>query len=489
MEVSLSWANPRQLTRRLGGWLDHLVAKSLLGLAFGVVGCATAILVSEAAGGTAGRPLLPAGLLLASWFGGVIGGGVATVLLLATLVVFFYHDSASTSTEDVANFLAFAFLALLINGFNFWRRQVEQYLVRAQLDLENRAQAEQELRARSEESEAYFRSVFEEASDAILIADGSARFLDANPAAETLLGRRKDELKGLTVEDILTASPDWTESEYRSFLEERTWRGDVEINRPDGTIVPAEAHAVIVSGPSGRVGVSVLRDISQRREMEKLRQTFLASVSHDLRNPLTSILGYAVLMQRSQTFDAEGMAEIVSQSRRLERLIGDLLDVSSMQSAAFTISPAEVDIGEIAEKVVQNLQATGPKILVDLPDEPLLGFWDGQRLEQVIENLVSNAIKYSPDGGDIRLSVSQAGDEVELSVSDQGIGIEPEDLAALFDPFHRVKNSRSSPGLGLGLYIVRMISEAHGGQVWAESAGRGKGATFFVRLPRTPAQL
>jgi PAS domain S-box-containing protein len=279
------------LTRRLGGWFDHFVAKSLLGLAFGVAGCALAVVVSEAAGRTAGRPLLLAGLLLASWFGGVIGGVVATALLMATLAVFYNQDSTGDSAEDIANFLAFIFLALLINGFNFWRRQVEQYLMRAQLELEDRAQAEQALRARSEENEAFFRSVFEAASDAILIADGSAKLLDANPAAERLLGRRKEELKGLTVSDILPASPDWTESEYRSFLKAGTWRGEVEVRRPDGTVVPAEAHAVTVPGPFGQVGVSVLRDISQRKEIEQLRQTFLASVGHDLRNPLTAILG------------------------------------------------------------------------------------------------------------------------------------------------------------------------------------------------------
>src|SRR4029077_16544530 len=131
-----------------------------------------------------GRPLGLAGLLLGSWFGGVIGGFVATVIMVATLVRFFYQDANSTTSENLANLIAFVFLALLINGFNYWRRQVEQDLMVAHRELHSRVQLEQDLRARAEESEAYFRSVFSSANDAILIADSESVFIDANPAAE-----------------------------------------------------------------------------------------------------------------------------------------------------------------------------------------------------------------------------------------------------------------------------------------------------------------
>lgn len=481
----MKWLDPSKLANQLGSWSDHISIKALIGLGFGAISSAIAVGLSEHAGSTAGRPLLLSGLLLASWFGGFVGGLVATVLMVATLVAFFYGGDTG-KTENIINLVSFGALALLINTFNFWRRRVEQDLLNSKQELQTRIESERLLRELAERDEAYFSSIFNAVSEAILIADDKSFLLDANPAAEELLGRTRAELIGLKVADVVEASAGWAEKEYESFIASNFWRGQVEIRRPDGSMIPAEASAVTVKSPTGTVGISVLRDVSQRREMERLRETFLASVSHDLRSPLTAILGYALLMERSQKFDPEGIEEIIGQSRRLQRLISDLLDASAMQRGFFSLTLASCDLRQVIQNVVKRYESSATRVNVSLPEGAVDGLWDSQRLEQVLDNLVSNAIKYSPGSESISVDLIPHEFEAELSVIDSGVGLSSSDLEAIFGDFYRAGVTTASPGLGLGLYIARAIVEAHGGQVWAESGGPGLGSTFKMRIPYNP---
>ena len=189
-------------------------------------------------------------------------------------------------------------------------------------------------------------------------------------------------------------------------------------------------------------------------------------------------------MQRREKYDADGVNTILEQVRRIERLVADLQELVKLESGGFELQRSRTDLDEVVQQAVKRAPAKAGRhtIRVAPPDEPVTGNWDQDRLGQVLDNLLSNAIKYSPEGGEIVISAETADKDARLCVTDRGQGISAETLPHLFERFYRADNAGSTPGLGLGLYITRMLVEAHGGRIWAESTV-GEGSTFIVTLP------
>lgn len=235
--------------------------------------------------------------------------------------------------------------------------------------------------------------------------------------------------------------------------------------------------------------ISELRERTEELEREReQRERFMAMVVHDLRGPVTALRGYTHFLRRYDQLPPERRAQTVQaiedETRRLERLLADLMDVSLIAAGRFTIARANVDLVQLVKQVVEAQQHTTEKhrLILEAPDR-LEGQWDATRLAQAVTNLVSNAIKYSPEGGEVRVRLRRADGQVELCVSDQGIGLAPEELETIFVPFARAERARRLAGAGLGLYITKGIVEAHGGRIWAESPGPGKGSTFCFAIP------
>ncbi|MGI8689273.1 MAG: ATP-binding protein [Thermomicrobiales bacterium] len=335
-------------------------------------------------------------------------------------------------------------------------------------------------------AEARFRSLFEHVPDTILLADAEGRYRDANPAATLLLGYDRDELLLLSVPDVVAAERGWTEAEYKTFTQTGLWRGELHLRRKDGALVPVEVRATAVDLPTGNVFISVARDISERRAHEQQQQDFLAIVAHDLRTPLTALKGYASLMQRRKAYNERSMAVMVAQAERLDRLVNDVLEVSRLDAHRLELHKSEVELTHMVRQCVDEAEdvAERHRVRVELPDRPIIGWWDSDRICQVIQNLVSNAIKYSPEDDEVVVRVEDCGDQARASVSDRGIGIPAEALPRLFDRFYRAENVQagSIKGLGLGLYIAKSLVEAHGGTMTVEST-LGKGSTFILTLP------
>jgi signal transduction histidine kinase len=170
----------------------------------------------------------------------------------------------------------------------------------------------------------------------------------------------------------------------------------------------------------------------------------------------------------------------------MSRLLDDVVDAGRVGAGHFSVVPAPVDLANAVRDVVALRGAAAPShhIVVELPPAPgaLSGNWDRMRIEQVLANLVSNAVRYAPEETEIRIAARRDGDEVLLSVADQGPGIAEEDARQLFRPFSRLQRDAKVPGMGLGLYLSKAIVEAHGGRLWVESRV-GEGSTFFVALP------
>jgi signal transduction histidine kinase len=223
------------------------------------------------------------------------------------------------------------------------------------------------------------------------------------------------------------------------------------------------------------------------------RDEFIATISHDLKNPLTTIKGQAQILQRraEQLGEAgeglmRGLTTIEHMATRMNRMINDLADIAQVRGGIpLELRRQPTDVVALIRQVASEyaLTARQHRLHLESPFETLVGHWDPGRLERLIANLVSNAIKFSPDGGEILISVSRDGEDAVLAVRDQGLGIPDEDVPHIFDRLHRGSNVRDRiAGTGMGLAGAHHIVERHGGRIEVESR-EGEGATFTVRLP------
>jgi PAS domain S-box-containing protein len=257
----------------------------------------------------------------------------------------------------------------------------------------------------------------------------------------------------------------------------------------------------IIAGLAGQAAIAIdnarLFDAVQKaRETaeiaNRLKDDFLATVSHELRTPLNAVLGWTSLLRSTQMDDArraKALETIDRNARLQQKIVEDLLDVSRIVAGQLRLEKEPMPFRPVVESAVESIRplAAGKSIglTVELGDDPAILIGDHARLQQVIWNLLSNAIKFTPDGGAVRVSLDVIESRVEFVVADTGVGIAPAFLPHVFERFRQEDQrvTRTHGGLGLGLAIVRHLTEMHGGSVAAVSAGEGKGATFIVRLP------
>jgi two-component system sensor histidine kinase VicK len=276
-------------------------------------------------------------------------------------------------------------------------------------------------------------------------------------------------------------------------------------------VTPVRIHFAPCHDGSGQVagGVGIVEDITERKQVEqertrlfheaqeavRVREDFLTIASHELKTPLTPLsLRLANLerrLERGEPVDSSSLRHARQHLLRLTALINDLLDASRVESGGLALHPQPTRLDSLAEHVIrvtEGLHDAEHRILFHAPATPLQVMGDPYRLEQVIANLLENALKYSPDGGTIDVSLEPRGDMALLSVTDPGIGIPADQQQHLFERYFRARNvsPHSYGGLGLGLYICHDIVSRHGGRIWVESQV-GRGSTFYVALPTLPS--
>lgn len=335
---------------------------------------------------------------------------------------------------------------------------------------------------------------------AIFMLDPDGKIATWSEGAERILGYKEDEILGHEFCDIFTPE-DIGRKQPEAELEGARTRGRAEDERwhvrKDGSRFWASGIVTSLWDDKGNLRgfAKILRDITERKKSEeklleqnRRKDEFVAILSHEIRNPLAGIAN-AVEVLRLQPASPEAIDVIARQTTSLRRIVDDLLDITRITVGKIPLKRTRVNVHDLVERstrdALQLVQENEQELKVQLPDEPIILDADPDRLEQTIANLLHNAAKYSPPGSKIELKAERVGNELFLSVRDNGIGISTEMLPRVFEMFIQADRTldRSQGGLGIGLTLAQRIVQMHGGSIEAKSAGIGCGSEFSIRLP------
>ena len=378
------------------------------------------------------------------------------------------------------------------NGFNEEDQSILQILARNAASVISNAQLFIHITSQREQLASTLQSIL----SGVLVVNNGGRVLLMNSAAKRIFSVPGDDGHDSMLNEVVKVDKVLEMVTHTlATNEERT--EEISIFSPTEKVF--QAQTALLKSDDGEVSgvVATFNDITELRNVERMKTEFVSSVSHELRTPLTSIKGFI----RTLLDDADGYYDrgtqmefygiIDTECDRLVRLINDLLNVSRIEAGrALELNLQMVDVANMVNRVAasQRSYTTRHEIKVEAPDD-LKIVADEDKLDQILTNLLSNAIKYSPDGGVITISAQDLQDRVAVAVTDQGIGIPPEHLDKIFARFHRVdtKDTRQAGGTGIGLYLVKHLVEAHGGRITVASEV-GKGSTFTFVMPKHPQE-
>jgi len=340
------------------------------------------------------------------------------------------------------------------------------------------------------------------ATEGIVVLDTRKKYVFANVAAERILGVSRDvilerffeqsEWRLTTVKG--TPLPD-SENPFTQVLAEhkRVYGMKVAIERPDGKGVIISVNASPLFDKAGNLEgmVGVLSDITEEFELQEQNRAFHHTIAHDLRIPLSVVRGYAEMLEAlgiKSGFRGDMalcVKEIVEATEKMERMLGDLVDDARLEGGTVHLTLERIDFERYVWALLERSKSTIDENRVEtrIPQNLPPVSADPDRLERILLNLVSNALKFSPDESKVLIEAKEAADgDVMISVSDQGEGLSDEDSSRIFRRFFQADSTKRPDGIGLGLYISRLLVEAHGGRIWVESIV-GKGSTFRFTLP------
>lgn len=343
----------------------------------------------------------------------------------------------------------------------------------------------------------YLQTILKGMAEGVLVVDENSRIIMINDALQKLFSLSTEIVYKTPLEFIRHVD---LERAIQEAIQEGK-NASFELIHPSSPNRIFEVNVVGISPSSperhkeanGRRGaIAVFHDISRLKELEKVRQDFVANVSHELRTPLTTMKGYAETLLDGAWKEevAFQFVQIINRhTDRLSKIVEDLLTLSKIESKEFQLKIERISILELIDDVFDFVEEFAHKKKINLSKEKIAPSLtldaDRKNLEQVLINLLDNAIKYGREGGEVTVSVIEKPKEIQFSIRDNGIGIPKEELTRIFERFYRVDKGRSQElgGTGLGLSIAKHLITVHGGQIWAESQP-GEGSTFYFTLPK-----
>ena len=340
-------------------------------------------------------------------------------------------------------------------------------------------------------------SVLRHMSDGVIATDRRGRIVIMNTAALDILNLKSEKVIGIPLLEILPLEERVT---FRELLETQQER--LIHLEEDGEDSIIQCEFSVIQRESGFISglVCVLTDVTEQQKIERERRNFVSNVSHELRTPLTSIKSYTEALVDGAWENKEiapGFLNVIeTETDRMMRMITDLLNLSRMDQNRFGLEKEFINMNELVVHIVNRFEMVlqsepyrdkNYRILTDITQRDLWVELDQDKITQVLDNIINNAIKYSPDGGRIIIRLMETHTDIIVSVSDEGLGIARKDIPHLFDRFYRVDKARSRAmgGSGLGLAIAQEVVQLHGGKIWVNSI-ENKGSTFFVSLPYIP---
>jgi PAS domain S-box-containing protein len=347
------------------------------------------------------------------------------------------------------------------------------------------------------EEKEQLQEAFESIHVGVMVFDRTGLTRLMNPAACEILDIPYRDYAGTTVTETVPLG------DIRDFLmqnleqpEERSL--EITLGEEDGRIYQAQTTFMTTEQGDVENVVAIFYDITEIRRVERMKTAFVSTVSHELRTPLTSIKGFisTLLEDHEGMYDDETRGEFLiiidEECDRLTRLISDLLNVSRIESGrGLELQLSDVDLAAAIERSAAAQPDYGARheLVVEVPEQVATIRADADKLAQILDNLVGNAIKYSPHGGKVKVTAHDEGDSVRIDVSDEGLGIPERHRDKIFERFHQVDddvNHKAISGTGIGLYLVQHLVHGHGGSVWLADSEVGRGSTFSVRLPKDP---
>jgi two-component system, OmpR family, phosphate regulon sensor histidine kinase PhoR len=337
---------------------------------------------------------------------------------------------------------------------------------------------------------ARLEAILEHLNDGILIVNPRGTVTLINRSAEELLGVDRERALVRTYTEVVRDHElvGLIRDSHRLYDPELPLPSRfIELGRPRRAV---QSFAYPISQGNNELVIVILRDITELRKTETVRRDFVTNVSHDLRTPIASLKALVDTLLAGALEDETVARDFLSRMEvevdDLARLVEELLELSRAESRRIELHQIPADSGNLIRRVIARLQTHAePKSIefsTDIPTDLPRGYFDPERIEQVLVNLTHNAIKFSPPDSEIRLAARQDGANIEISVSDSGPGIPPDELDRVFERFYKTEKSRSDTGSGLGLAIARHLVQLHGGRIWAESGPRG-GTSFRFTVP------
>lgn len=335
------------------------------------------------------------------------------------------------------------------------------------------------------------RTALDVMPDAAVVTDEKGIILAINSEAEDQLGYSPRELEGRPIEVLVPNALVGAHREHRADYHARPRRRrmgtglEIRAKRRDGTEIPVDISLSPVLTEEGMLVVAALRDVTERKQVEEMKDTFLTALSHELRTPLTAVIGIARTLERfGERLDPEERQQmrelLVRRAMKLDRLLTDLLDLDRLLRGVLEPRRRPTDLPALLKSLLDDLEADDHTIVLEA--EPLVADVDAAKVERIVENLVANATRHTPRHSRIWVRVRRAEGGIELVVEDEGAGIPDRLKEEVFEPFRRGDVPDHQPGTGIGLSLVGRFAELHGGRAWVEDRDGG-GASFRVFLP------